>query len=485
MKKLVFALFCSSLFFISNITNASVLINEIMYDPPGNDTNREWIEVSNDSNASVDFSGYKFYENETNHGLTIYQGDSNVPAGGYFIIVSNPVSFLEDYPSFSGVIFDSSFSLNNTGEELILKDENLNSVDTVTYNSSQGGNDNGNSLQKTSNSWIEALPTPGAVNEDISNEPPSGDDGGGGGGSSSNNSSSEKEEVKKEIIKNPTIKAKILTNALAFVGEPHEMKVKILGYSNEDIVLGKVYWNFGDGSSLEQINNFENFSHTYYYPGEYPVLLEYREGPFSVEPEATDKITIKVIPTTVVISKIGDSKDFFVELTNDANNDIDISNWSLRAGGKQFFLPKNSVILAKRKMTLSSRITGFSFGDQYNLKLFSATGDLISDYNNKFSSFAGTANPSVTKKQISKNLPEDEISQNVSNRQNEENRVLGNNLLGSVIESNPLSEGENKNFYLYFGLFLVLLLISGGTIYFIRQRKTKGADGSDFEILDE
>ena len=88
-----------------------------------------------------------------------------------------------------------------------------------------------------------------------------------------------------------------------------------------------------------------------------------------------------MVTTTVVISKVGDEKDFFVELTNNANSDIDISNWFLKSNGKTFVLPKNSIILSKKQMTISGKITNFNLNDKYGLKLFSGSNELIYDYN--------------------------------------------------------------------------------------------------------
>ena len=50
---------------------SALVISEIMYDPQGSDTDREWIEVLNDTQSSIDMTGWKFFEANTNHGLAI------------------------------------------------------------------------------------------------------------------------------------------------------------------------------------------------------------------------------------------------------------------------------------------------------------------------------------------------------------------------------------------------------------------------------
>src|SRR4051812_27298350 len=94
---------------------AQVVINEVMYDLPGTDTGREWIEVYNGGSSSVDLSGWKLFEASTTHALTNVSGGTTLSAGGYAIIADDASKFLIDWPSFAGTLFDSVFSLSNTG----------------------------------------------------------------------------------------------------------------------------------------------------------------------------------------------------------------------------------------------------------------------------------------------------------------------------------------------------------------------------------
>ena len=54
---------------------SDVKINEIMYNPPGTDTDLEWIELYNNDTTAIDITGWKFYEADTNHRLTLVQGN--------------------------------------------------------------------------------------------------------------------------------------------------------------------------------------------------------------------------------------------------------------------------------------------------------------------------------------------------------------------------------------------------------------------------
>lgn len=145
----------------------NLVINEIMYDlPTGSDTGREWVELRNGTNSSIDLSGWKFSESGGDHTLTLNSGGLTLPSGGFAVIADNPIAFLADWPGFSGTLLDSTaFTLSNTGETVAIKNSLLEIIDQFTYSTTTGATGDGNSLQRTGDgNWIAALPTPGAEN---------------------------------------------------------------------------------------------------------------------------------------------------------------------------------------------------------------------------------------------------------------------------------------------------------------------------------
>lgn len=150
MKAAVFIL----MFFFAQTVSAQVFISEIKY------TGNEWIEVSN-TGASADISLWKFYESGTNHKLKPIQGGTAVASGAYVIIANDATAFLNEHSGYSGILFDSSFSLLDAGETISIKSSDVNIVDTVSYTGTKGSK---NSTQKIGGSWSEALPTPGTEN---------------------------------------------------------------------------------------------------------------------------------------------------------------------------------------------------------------------------------------------------------------------------------------------------------------------------------
>ncbi|MFA6136263.1 MAG: lamin tail domain-containing protein [Candidatus Paceibacterota bacterium] len=142
---------------------SGIIITEIMYNPEGTDSDREWIEIHNSNSSPTDITGMYFNENDTNHRIEATQGMLILNPNQYAVIADSPPTFLLDFPNYSGTLIDSSFSLNNTGESLKLRNgESV--MDEVLYSSSWGANGNGKSLQKISGQWQENNPTPGSEN---------------------------------------------------------------------------------------------------------------------------------------------------------------------------------------------------------------------------------------------------------------------------------------------------------------------------------
>jgi hypothetical protein len=151
------------LIFSLQIVSANISINEIMYDLNGTDTGHEWIEIYNNGSESINLSGWKFYEGATNHGLILINGSWILENNTYAIIADDSATFLADFLQFNASLFDSSFDLSNSGENLSLKNSTLSIVESVFYNSSWGASGNNKSLQLFNNSWCEGIPTPGAA----------------------------------------------------------------------------------------------------------------------------------------------------------------------------------------------------------------------------------------------------------------------------------------------------------------------------------
>jgi hypothetical protein len=136
---------------------SDVRINEIMYNPPGADTDHEWLEVYNNDTTDINITGWGFYEAGTNHSLTLIQGNLVIPSGGYAIIADNATMFLGVDEGCNCTVIDSAFSLNNSGEYIALKNATLGIIDEVAYNASWGADENGRTLElNATGGWEES-----------------------------------------------------------------------------------------------------------------------------------------------------------------------------------------------------------------------------------------------------------------------------------------------------------------------------------------
>ncbi|MCC5994091.1 MAG: lamin tail domain-containing protein [Candidatus Aenigmarchaeota archaeon] len=154
-------------------TEQKVIINEIMYNPKGSDKDREWIELFNAGNCEVNLTGWKFFESNTNHKITLIFGSIILKPNQFAIISNNATKFKEEYPSASCSIFQSSFSLSNIGEFVAIKNSSLHIIDSVNYSGSWGADDNGKSLELKNGIWVESYAyggTPCLPNEDKPSE---------------------------------------------------------------------------------------------------------------------------------------------------------------------------------------------------------------------------------------------------------------------------------------------------------------------------
>ena len=121
----------SGFFVWENCLASNVVINEI---GATETTGHEWLEILNASNESVNLLNWKFWENETNHNLSVSITDSILDPGEYGVICQDENIFLNDYPNFNNSIFDSSWgTLKEGGEEIGLKDDNDNFIEQFSY----------------------------------------------------------------------------------------------------------------------------------------------------------------------------------------------------------------------------------------------------------------------------------------------------------------------------------------------------------------
>jgi len=321
--------------------SAQMVISEIMYDLEGSDGGREWVEIHNNSAGEVDISGWAFFENDVHHKLTSVMGDTTLSSGGYAVIADNAGAFLQDWPNFSGILFDSSFSLKNSGETIALRDSSKVEIDAVTYSPDWGAGGDGNSLQLVSGSgnWGVEIPTPNGEN-------------GTGGGviveqESENMTTSQESSGSISFPIEQQIAVRIKSDAVVTVGADSVFEGDAVGLLGEPLSDARFMWNFGNGETKEG----RKVLHHYDYPGPYVVVLNVASGGFAT----SDRLTITALKSNIIISNVTTS---FVELENRGGRELDLSQWFIRSGSGHFRIPNDTIILPHSTLILSSEVTG-------------------------------------------------------------------------------------------------------------------------------
>jgi len=342
-----------------------------MYDPKGTDSKREWIEVYSDSSDNIDITSLKFREGGTSHAIknsTFISGSSL--SSNYYVIADNPEYFLIDNPSFKGSLYDSAFSLNNSGELLEILSSSGVVVDSIAYSSDLGAKNTGNSLQKSDGIFIPAFPTPGQENESVPvNENEADDDSGSSDSNSSNQNNSEgsshDSSVELSNFKPKVVEVSAGRERFTSTNIPITFKA-IFDDKKENKLKLKFDWVFGDGYRKKG----EVVEHTYKHPGLYNVVLHAQNA----KNYAVSRTIVYVTSPDIIFDyedpstdstgspKSGSGQVAFI-LNNSSENELNIGNFKIKAQEYPEFsytFPADTIISKKAKLYIEEDLIGFS-----------------------------------------------------------------------------------------------------------------------------
>jgi len=369
------SIFLAVLFFIPSVAFANVIFTEVMYDVPGTDTGREWVEFQNTGTQTIDLSGWKFFEANTNHSMTLSQG-AGVPPGGYAVIADVPSKFLADWPSYSGTLFDTTFSLSNTGESLVLRDNTGADAASVTYDPTLGAGGDGNSLQWNGSKWVAAPATPGSAYVAGTQAPPA-------------EASPQQESDSSDSQDSQTIATSTATSSgggasyeapknifadagpdrTVFVGADSQFTATAIGLDGEPLDSARYTWTFGDGGRLEG----QTVSYHYSYPGTYTVMLDVSSGKYAAE----DRMTATAIPAQVSLPIVNGE---FVSIKNGSPSELDLGGWLLASDGKSFVFPAHTIVSPGETVIVSGARTGLAPSSPSALSLLYPNGTFAASY---------------------------------------------------------------------------------------------------------
>jgi PKD repeat protein len=385
--------------------HAGVQFSEVMYDPPGTNTGRQWVEIFNPDSQDADLSQWTFFQGGVNHKIvsvvTGQQDASNtpviLPAGAYAVIANDTSKFSIDWPIYNGLLFHSAFTLRASGETIALNltqtgGQSPVQADQFTIDPSLGGQGDGKSLQKIGGIWVSGAPSPGIANNTSVNA-------GAGSTSASATTIAASQSAPQESITQsstivqsgtitqsgnaqdviPQIFCNITSGQSYVTGVPGRFVVETWGQDKEPLINPTYLWNFGDGGVATEQNLF----HTYYEPGTYIATLTVAAG----KSAALCQLNVKVSSAEVHISDVQPGTGGFVELYNDSSQDVDVSGFILQqadtqtGNSKTFYFPLGSLIVPGQPVRFSAQTLGFAIDAATSpIQLLYPNGVLLSTY---------------------------------------------------------------------------------------------------------
>ncbi|MFW0871294.1 MAG: lamin tail domain-containing protein [Patescibacteria group bacterium] len=372
--------------------NASVWITEVHYNPEGSDGGYEWIEVHNAGSEEILFTDYRFFEQGTNHKISVYEnGEQILKPGTYGIVADKPEAFLQKYPEYRGALFDSAFSLKNTGEAIALINASGQTVFELSYDPATGGYGNGNSIGLIEDVWYEVEASPGEANIRAKyTEAPSDKD-----EKKEEDIDTSHQEVDKEEDKTIEDEVEVPVTYLELYDSYEAKKIRADAGNDRTLMagasyhfVGKVYgleggiikdplvrWNWGDGSS----DRGNQAVHRYRYPGEYTLTFSASVLKYS----DVDRVAIKVIPPALEIVMHPDLAGV-MGIHNNSQYHLELSRYRISVADSEdtgYSFPDHSYINAYNTMWLDSDILGFNLDGYSTLELIDGEDYLISSIN--------------------------------------------------------------------------------------------------------
>lgn len=340
--------------FLPNILSAQIVITEVMYNPEGTDSGREWIEILN-TGEDINIEDYKLYENDVSHSIkALIESENILKSNEYAVIVDNPDKFIADYGSEVSV-FDSAFSLNNTGELISIVDSENNVINVVEYSKDWGANGDGNSLQYIEDRWVFANPSPGAASEGGFNEvftpiPKE----------STHSDDEELTEYEEKI----DLEVGMGRNRYITINTP------IWFNMSSNINRTKAFWSFGDGGK----GKGDKIKHTYYYPGIYNVVLKGEYG----DNEVASRIKVMVREPELRIKWINSGKLVDIMLSNDSDFEVNLGDFFFiyenNSKKYSFKLPNDTIIDPNSTLYIPGKISDIEYLKLGLLKLYYPNG---------------------------------------------------------------------------------------------------------------
>lgn len=351
------------------MVSADVVINEVLYDPDGTDTGKEYIRLYNNGDSDVDLTNWDL-------------DPSSAPYFTFPSFILKSKTFVNIYINTFGTdsetdLYDNdSSNMSNTKGPIALFNSTTHSqstiIDYIEYGEAGQSNeskavaagiwtagdfipdaDEGKAIKlktngvdnNSSDDWQEASPTLTEVSETPTPlEDPS-----------------EEEPVSGTSNQPPIPDAG--DNIIAFIGQ----EIDFDGSKSKDPDGNELAysWNMGNGDLIEK----PFFTYKYLYPGTYLVTLMVYDGQYYV----SETITVKIQSQEITINEFipnpegDDAENEWIEIYNGSDSIVNISGWQLddeKEGSNPFIFPKNTLIAPKSYIIFPRPITKIALNNE-------------------------------------------------------------------------------------------------------------------------
>lgn len=357
-----------------------------------------------------------------NEWIEIY-GDESVE--GWVLEAEDGTPYIELAGTVSGarVLYrgvEYTGALENGGEVLVLKNSSGVEVDRVDGSdgwSLGGNNESKETLQKVNGSWATGSPSPGSVVvEEVVEE----------NTSVVVEGSTSSYEWSSLELRVPDSFSVIARSETAFEA----------GFGLTDGTTfdsGLIEWNFGDGT----VRRGGHLYHKYHHPGKYIMIVSASNGGEKIEKR------VRVSVREVEVQLFRESSELVV-LQNNDTKEVEISRWRIRSDNRVFIFPEDTYVVAKGSIGVSSNTAGFVFGSEVVLEY--PDGEVVNEVEEK-------------------EVPVERVVYR-STPVIEEKEEGAETLPAATVLSAPEESGR-VSIYVY--LWVVLVLVVGGSIVFIRR----------------
>ncbi len=337
------------MFALGIVQTHALIVSEVMSNPTGDDGGREWIEIYNETNTDIDLSSMAVsIKGGTAVVATSPQGGLILPPNGYAIIgslvsvSSGQTKFLQDYATYSGILFKSSISLVNTGATSIdIKLQGSIVASIPSYTAAKEGS----TLSFIQGSYVTGSPTPGSENAAAQV---------GGSGSSGTSTTTENQITLPQMSPpSPDIILYMPSEKVVVAGADTYFDVAGMTRSGKAIDGLSFSWAFGDGGQ----GTGSSTKHRYVYSGRYVTQVE----GVSATIAGTGRMVVRVVPPDIEIVEVSSGKyGTYVDISNPNMYELDISQWMLTFDGAAFHFPKNTLISSGATTRFAGASMGFA-----------------------------------------------------------------------------------------------------------------------------